>query len=201
MVNGVSDTSNKSDVIVRAAGSLFARFGYRRTSMDDIAMEAGVAKGTLYIYFANKEALFCACLARTVTEAERLCDAAQEHDGDLTAQIFGQLDAWFGTWLDHYGAAGHLSELAAARMSVGREVVETADRAYEARLVGLIEAAQAEGRADLASTGLDSRQVVSVLLAAARGAKYSRGVAVTPDAFRTNLKCIAHVFGAAIRKP
>jgi AcrR family transcriptional regulator len=200
MENTVSETLTKSDAIVEAAGIMFARFGYRRTSMDDIAREACVAKGTLYLYFASKEALFCALLARTVTEAERLCNAAQEQGGDLTAQIFGQLDAWFGTWLDHYGLSGHLSELAAARMSVGREVVETADQAYEARLVGLIEAAQEEGRASLASTSLDARQVVSVLLAAARGAKYSKGVTVTPDAFRTSLKYIAHVTAAAIRK-
>ncbi len=200
MAKIVSEMSTKSDAIVEAAGSLFAQFGYRRTSMDDIAREAGVAKGTLYLHFASKEALFCARLARTVAEAERLCDAAQERGGDLASQIFGQLDAWFGTWLDHYGLSGHLSELAAARMSVGRDVVETADRAYEARLVGLVEVAQAEGRANLASTGLDARQVVSALLAAARGAKYSNGVTVTPDAFRANLKCIAHVFAAAIRK-
>jgi len=200
MANSVSGTSTKADTIVEAADSLFVRFGYRRTSMDDIAREIGVAKGTLYLYFTSKEALFRAVLARNITEAERLCDAAQKQGGDLSDQIFGQLDAWFGTVLDHYGASGHLSELSAARTSVGREAVEVPDRAFEARLVGLIEAAQAEGRANLASTGLDSRQVISVLLAAARGAKYSQGAAVTPDAFRASLKSIAQVFAAAIRK-
>ena len=200
MANNLSEASTRSDAIVDAAGILFARFGYRRTSMDDIAREVGVAKGTLYLYFPSKEALFCALLARTVKEAERLCDVAQAQGGDLAAQIFGQLDAWFGTWLEHYGALGHLSELAAARMSVGREVVETADREYEARLVGLIEAAQAAGRSNLASTGLDSRQVVFVLLAAARGAKYSKGATVTPDVFRTSLRCLANVVAAAIRQ-
>ena len=199
MADSVNEASTKSDVIVEATDRLFTRFGYRRTSMDDIAREAGVAKGTLYLYFTTHEALFRALLARNVARAERLCDAAQAQDGDLAAQIFGQLDAWFGTALDQYGASGHLPELAAARMSVGREVVEAADRAYEARLVRMIETAQAESKADLASTGLDARQVVSVLLAAARGAKYGHGVAMAPDAFRSSLRCIAYVFAAAIR--
>ncbi len=199
MADGVNETSTKSDAIIEAADRLFTRFGYRRTSMDDIAREAGVAKGTLYLYFTNKEALFRALLARNVALAGRLCDAAQAQGGDLTAQIFGQLDAWFGMVLDQYGASGHLPELSAARMSVGREVVDAANRAYEARLVRIIGAAQAEGKANLASTGLNARQVVSVLLAAARGAKYGHGAAVAPDTFRTSLQHIAHVFAAAIR--
>lgn len=199
MADGVNETSTKSDTIIEAADRLFTRFGYRRTSMDDIAREAGVAKGTLYLYFTSKEALFRALLAGNVALAERLCDVAQARGGDLAAQIFGQLEAWFGMVLDQYGASGHLQELSAARMSVGREVVEAADRAYEARLVRMVETAQAEGKANLASTGLDARQVVSVLLAAARGAKYGHGAAVAPDAFRTSLQRIGHVFAAAIR--
>ena len=199
MADGVNKTSTKSDAIIEAADRLFTRFGYRRTSMDDIAREAGIAKGTLYLYFTNKEALFRTLLARNVALAGRLCDAAQAQGGDLAAQIFGQLDAWFGMVLDQYGASGHLPELSAARMSVGREIVDAADRAYEARLVRIIETAQAEGKANLASTGLNARQVVSVLLAAARGAKYCHGAAVAPEAFRTSLQHIAHVFAAAIR--
>lgn len=199
MADGLNETLTKSDAIIEAADRLFTRFGYRRTSMDDIAREAGVAKGTLYLYFTNKEALFRTLLARNVALAERLCDVAQTRGGDLAAQIFGQLDAWFGMVLDQYGAFGHLSELSTARMSVGREVVEAADRAYEARLVRIIETAQAEGKANLVSSGLGSCQVVSALLAAARGAKYSHGVPVAPDAFRISLQCIARVFAAAIR--
>jgi len=62
-----------------------------------------------------------------------------------------------------------------------------------------VQAHAAKGKANLASTGLNACQVVSVLLAAARGAKYGHGAAVAPDAFRTSLQHIAHVFAAAIR--
>lgn len=199
MADDMNEITTKPDAIIEAADRLFTRFGYRRTSMDDIAREASVAKGTLYLYFASKEALFCALLARNVALAERLCDAAQVRGGDLAAQIFGQLDAWFGMMLDRYGASDHLSELSAARISVGKEIVEAADRAYEAKLVHLVETAQAEGKANLVSTGLGAHQVVSALLNAARGAKYSHGAPVAPDTFRINLQCIAHVFAAAIR--
>lgn len=49
---------DKAEAIIAAGEKLFSRFGYRRTSMDDIAREAGVAKGTLYLYFDGKAAVF-----------------------------------------------------------------------------------------------------------------------------------------------
>lgn len=44
--------------ILDAAVKLFSELGYHRTSMDDIASEAGVAKGTLYYNFSGKGELF-----------------------------------------------------------------------------------------------------------------------------------------------
>lgn len=198
MAGSASETSSRSDTIIDAAERLFTRFGYRRTVMDDVAGEAGVAKGTLYLYFDSKAALFRALQTRNVALAERLCDEAEARGGTLAERLFGQLDAWFGMTLDRYGASGHLPELSDARTSVGGDIAEAADRAYEARLVRMIETARAEGEANLDTADLDAAQVVSALLAAARGAKYRGGKAVAPDTYRTSLRHIAQVFAAAI---
>jgi AcrR family transcriptional regulator len=48
--------------LLDAATRIFIGQGYRRTQMADIAAEAGVAKGTVYLYFESKEALFDAVL-------------------------------------------------------------------------------------------------------------------------------------------
>ncbi len=44
--------------IVATAQTLFARFGLRKTTLDEIVHRANVAKGTFYRYFSNKEVLF-----------------------------------------------------------------------------------------------------------------------------------------------
>ncbi|WP_409342421.1 TetR/AcrR family transcriptional regulator [Paenibacillus sp. MBLB4367] len=44
--------------IIEAAVKLFSELGYYRTSMDDIAKQANVAKGTLYYHFSGKSELF-----------------------------------------------------------------------------------------------------------------------------------------------
>ena len=54
------------------SGQLFLRFGYRKTSMDDIARAAGVSRQALYLWFPNKEALFCAVVDRAQPSA-RAC--------------------------------------------------------------------------------------------------------------------------------
>lgn len=50
--------------ILDAATGLFQRQGYRKTSMDEVAQEAGVAKGTLYLYFTKKIDLLMAAIGR-----------------------------------------------------------------------------------------------------------------------------------------
>ena len=47
-----------------AASTLILRYGYHKTTIDDIAREAGVGKGTLYLHWNTREALFTALIVR-----------------------------------------------------------------------------------------------------------------------------------------
>lgn len=50
--------NDKKEKILEAAQQLFNRFGLRKTTIDDIAKEADIGKGTIYLYFSNKEEIF-----------------------------------------------------------------------------------------------------------------------------------------------
>ena len=52
------DAEARRGEILDAALRVFGQYGFRRTSMDDIAREAGIAKGTIYLSFAGKEEVF-----------------------------------------------------------------------------------------------------------------------------------------------
>ena len=58
---GESDSA-KPNAIVLAGLQLFTQYGYRKTSVDDIARVAQVAKRTVYLHFENKAAVFLAIL-------------------------------------------------------------------------------------------------------------------------------------------
>jgi AcrR family transcriptional regulator len=58
-----SVSDRKRSAILDAARAVFSRKGYSETAVDDVAEEARVAKGTLYLYFKSKEELYLSALA------------------------------------------------------------------------------------------------------------------------------------------
>jgi AcrR family transcriptional regulator len=58
------ETESTRDGILRTAGRVFLAHGYEQSSMDEIALEAGVARRTLYNHFVSKKALFDATMTR-----------------------------------------------------------------------------------------------------------------------------------------
>ena len=54
----------RADRILDAAGELMLRWGYNKTTVDDIARQAGVAKGTIYLHWKTREDLFTALMQR-----------------------------------------------------------------------------------------------------------------------------------------
>ena len=66
------------DRILDAADRLLGRFGYRKMTIDDLAREAGIGKGTVYLSFRSKADVALACIDRMATRLlERL--VALEH--------------------------------------------------------------------------------------------------------------------------
>jgi AcrR family transcriptional regulator len=55
--------AQKRERILNAATNLFVTHGYRKTSVDEVASAAGVAKGTVYLYYNNKAALLFHAIA------------------------------------------------------------------------------------------------------------------------------------------
>jgi len=60
---------DKREAILRAATSVFAHNGYFNSKVADIAREAGVADGTVYLYFKSKEDILHSIFDRSVEEA------------------------------------------------------------------------------------------------------------------------------------
>src|SRR6266849_1791118 len=70
--------ADKRSAILRAAIRVFAHNGYFNSKVADIAREAGVADGTVYLYFKSKEEILHSIFDRTVDEA--VADARKQLD-------------------------------------------------------------------------------------------------------------------------
>lgn len=66
---------DKKHRILDAATALFARFGFKKTSIDEIASEAGVGKGTVYLMCESKEDLFYQVVHRELRAWVAQCSA------------------------------------------------------------------------------------------------------------------------------
>lgn len=61
-----SNNPERETRILDAASDLIAHYGYDKTTVSDIAHEAGISKGAIYLHFESKDALFEALLTREV---------------------------------------------------------------------------------------------------------------------------------------
>ena len=79
----IAPKSAVKDAILDATDRLLARFGYRKMTVEDIAAEAGIGKGTVYLHFSSKEEVVLSHIDRIV---ERLQERLKEIAGsDATA--------------------------------------------------------------------------------------------------------------------
>jgi AcrR family transcriptional regulator len=62
-----ADKQQREEKIIDAAEGLLMERGYYALNMDQVAQAAGLAKGTLYLYFKTKEALFITVFERQAT--------------------------------------------------------------------------------------------------------------------------------------
>ncbi|MDQ0507355.1 TetR/AcrR family transcriptional regulator [Xanthobacter agilis] len=77
--------------ILDAALAAFSTHGFAETKLDEVARRAGVAKGTLYLYFTDKEALFRALVEETIAAALLDADALVAGFSGTTGELLERL--------------------------------------------------------------------------------------------------------------
>jgi AcrR family transcriptional regulator len=82
--------------VLAAALDLFAEKGFAATRLDDVAARAGVAKGTLYLYFKSKEEIFMAVVRESLVATLTSRRAAVEsYSGPISALLAFVLEDWW----------------------------------------------------------------------------------------------------------
>ncbi len=93
--------AQRREEILASAARVFAARGYQGTDMQALADEAGVAKGTVYLYFASKEELFLAAVDQGVKQMKAYIDAAIAGITDPLEWTGTAIRAYLGFFKDH----------------------------------------------------------------------------------------------------
>jgi len=113
--------------IIREAASEFARLGFDQANINVIAEQAGMGKGTIYLYFESKRDLFLGMLRFIAREQLAVIRAALAPDGTLR-QCLGRL----------YGAFAHLAEEERDYFHVYMSALYGVNRAFQAEATKLL---------------------------------------------------------------
>ncbi len=154
------------DRILDAASRLFAHYGYKRATVDAIAAEAGVAKGSVYLHFQSKEDVFGAVSERLCTDILAHMNATADSGLPVEAKLHemflaGLLDVW-----DFRSQAPHSVELWAEVLAAAEGHAETGYAVSREIVARVIAEGQASGVFD---ASLDPEQTAWLLQVALQG--------------------------------
>ena len=80
----------RPEEILDAAMGVFSRRGLHKTNLEEVAQEAGISKGTIYLYFKSKEDLFIAAAQRVVPTPQELSPELQRGRRDGEVESFSR---------------------------------------------------------------------------------------------------------------
>ena len=96
----VQAPSDRRSAVLDSALDTFARFGYRKTSMEEIARAAQISRPGLYFLFASKEELFRSAVSQAleadVAEVSRIL---ADSERPLRDRLFDAFDRWAGRYV------------------------------------------------------------------------------------------------------
>jgi len=193
-------SSPKPNAIVLAALDLFTRYGYRKTSIDDIALAAQVAKRTVYLHFENKAAVFLAILEYLGDQVRQRCAAAERAGGTAVDRLSGLLGACFGSGRERFSKSEHMPELEETFSKLAQARIGDLNTEYEARLAKFLRSLEKTGEIGGPPQGLTVEQIVHILMRAAQGAKYGAKVQGDRKALKRRLRELATLAIAAMKK-
>jgi AcrR family transcriptional regulator len=81
------DFETREDLILDAADRLLARYGYKKMTVEDVAREAGIGKGTVYLHFPSKQEVVLSHVDRIVRRIVVQLQAIAENDSAAPDQL------------------------------------------------------------------------------------------------------------------
>ena len=179
---------------------LFTQYGYRKTSIDDIAQAAQVAKRTVYLHFENKAAVFLAILEYLGDLVRQRCAAVERAGGATVDRLTGLLDAYFGMAFEVFSKSEHMPELEETFSKLAQSRIGDLNTDYQERLARFLRSLEKTGEIAGPPQGLTVEQIVHILIRAAHGVKHDRELQGDPKVLQRRLRELATLAIAAMKK-
>jgi AcrR family transcriptional regulator len=195
-VETMPPADTKEAAILRSAFECFARYGLRRTSMEDIARGAGMSRPALYLHYAGKEDIFNALVRAHFERSEAEVARVLARPGTAAEVLLAAFHAIDGEAVEAMLNSPHADEILSAKEPFSQTAVSEAHARITRHIARWIAAGVAEGRLSLAGLGpATPDDVATMLMAAKYGIKsFARDFAD----YRAAEARVAAIFGKAL---
>jgi AcrR family transcriptional regulator len=178
------------DRILDAAMRVFRRHGFRRSSIEQAADEAGLTRQALYHHFPSKEALFRAALERlyeqALTAEMAAAKAAEDAGASLADILIAEIGARLGTLFAALAGSPHLEELFSEHLAQARDLYQTYSVRFGAEVAATIARVCRARKLKLAS-GVTVEELARCVEMAIHGTKSAYPAMQPADAFLNQL--------------
>lgn len=186
-------TPDKSGLILSAAFDVFVTYGFRKTSMDDIARAAGISRPALYQIFKNKEDIFRALSRMLLSRAKQMASEAMVAEGSFDDRLFNAIDASILSVHRIIDATPHGAEL----IGVNAEIAPDIEREWNAQLTAVwVEGfQQAQKHGEIALDSVSAEEAARLFMHAMEGIKqaYMCGTPSEPE-----VRLLVRFFAASV---
>ena len=185
--------------ILNAARIVFARFGYRRTSMAMVAEEAQLSRQAIYHHFPSKEVLFAGLveqLQQAALDAAKLVQTSTELSS-LPLTLFRTLHAYHTSLVSSVSGSEFAAELVEESARHCSEIVSAHAKRLEVLLKAAARDAVKQGSFELVQ-GTTIDEFIGLLLVASKGVKLAN-VNAGERAHEQALKKMVFVICAGVR--
>lgn len=166
-----STPSDRNGAILLAALSAFSRYGFSRTTMDDIAQESGVARTALYRSFRSKEDIFRALAQQVHAEALALATQALNTNAPFARRLETALIARDVHLLQIGHSGPHAAEIAELYLSLATDLAAQSNAALTQALTKATLAAMKSGDFQLKPSFRSAKDFAHILRLALEGVK------------------------------
>jgi AcrR family transcriptional regulator len=174
--------------ILESAAGVFLRYGFKKTSMDDLARAAGLSRQGLYLSFATKELLFKEALSHLIATTRAAARAAlAREDLSVEERLLGGFEAAHGHAIGQPGAE-HMSELLETATRLVGTMVEETEQALSADVARVLRSAGVAAR--WKDAGISAKDLAEHLCAASSGVKHA---VATAAAYRERMRTAVQI--------
>jgi AcrR family transcriptional regulator len=165
------ETLDKRTIILESAFKVFLAYGFRRTTMADIADAAGISRPALYLEFKNKADIYRAGFLAMLERTFRGVDEALEGDTPLCERLLAALNVGVVAPLRRLQQSPHGAELFEVKQEIAGDLGQDWNAVMEASLIRALARAAANGQIDLDCRTLDTNDLGRLIVSCAEGIK------------------------------